>query len=433
MLTAVCAPNMRRAQATMQFMSSKGMRKKSADFKMPSAFLYILDRGAALRLSALLTVLTMLGGCTLIPGAGPLKGQVSQQELEDVVPFSLVDITAETVRILQGSDGVGVMEALASNGPRPELTVGPGDQLAISIWEAGAQSLFSASEASGAESSGARAAQLPSQTVNDSGSIRVPYAGRIEVSGLTLEQIESKVQRALGGKAASPQVIVTLVKSVNGSVTVMGSVGSSGTVPLSPAQEKILDILAQAGGVPIPAYDAQISLTRRGSTVVIPLSRILSRPEENVLIHPGDIISVSRKPRTFTAFGATGRNARIPFNGDELNLVEAVAMAGGLLDLRANPRGVFLMRREAAAIAEPITGGKIKSSAGADLNPAIVYRLDLSRVENYFLGRDFAVEDGDVLYVANAATTSIQKIFQLFGLLTQPVIQGVVLDKAVSN
>lgn len=408
------------------------MRKISAAFQMPSVHYYALNRGVTLRFAALLTLLTLVSGCALIPGAGPLKGQVGKQtESENLgVPFSLVDITGDTVRILQDGDGASLVEGLVTSKPPPELAIGSGDQLVISIWEAGAQTLFSASGASVAQSSGARAAQLPPQTVNGAGSITVPYAGRIKVAGLTLEQIETKIQQALGGKAARPQVIVTLVKSVSGGVIVLGDVGSPGPVTLSPARERILNVLAQAGGVRLPAYEAQVSLTRKDETVRIPLSTILARPRENVFIYPGDIVAVSRKARTFTAFGATGKNARIPFDSEELNLVEAVALAGGLLDLRANPRGIYLMRREPLTIASQLAGGKVAPS-GSD--HAVIYRLDLSQVGSYFLGRDFALEDGDMLYVANAATTSIRKILELFGLVTQPVIQGVVFDKAVSD
>ena len=61
----------------------------------------------------------------------------------------------------------------------------------------------------------------------------------------------------------------------------------------------------------------------------------------------------------------------------------------------------------------------------------VVYRLDMTRVESYFLGREFQVRNGDIIYVASAPSTTIQKILQLFGLLTQPIVQGVVLDSAV--
>lgn len=388
-------------------------------------------RRHGLRALAVFLLLAACSGCVLIPGAGPLKSEVGNQGEQDEpgLPFAVVDVTERTVGILRQQDGASLVESMVTRSKPPQLVVGLGDELAVSIWEAGAQPLFSASSASVSASAGARVAQLPAQTVDASGSISVPYVGRVEVAGLSLDQIEAKVRQELGGKAARPQVIVTLTAARSGSVSVLGHVGRPGRVPLSPARERLLDVLAEAGGVPLAPYEAQVMLTRNDSSARVPLSTVLDNPRENIFLFPGDIIAVSRSSRKFTAFGATGKNARIPFEGESLNLIEALALAGGLLDLRANPRGVYLLRREPAAVAASLTDGQFQ--VAGDAQAAIVYRLDLSRVDSYFLGQDFEVNDGDMLYVANAATTSVRKILELFGLVTQPIIQGVVFDKAV--
>lgn len=377
-------------------------------------------------------LISLSSACTLIPGAGPLKSEIVRQgdEPESSVEFALVDITNQTIDTLKQQDGTSLVEALVSRTAPPTLTVGTGDQLAISIWEAGAQPLFSASGSSVATTSGARAAQLPVQTVSPEGTISVPYAGAIEVAGLSLAQVERKIQQALSGKAARPQIIATLAKSVNGSVNVIGDVGQPGRVSLSPARERVIDVLSEAGGVSLPAYEAEITLIRGSSSVSLSLAEVLARPRENVYVFPGDIISVAKQSKAFTVFGATGKNARIAFDSADLNLVEAVALAGGLQDPRANPRGVYLMRHETESLAGQLAGGEARGRSG---KYPVVYRLDLSQVGSYFLGREFQVEDGDVLYVANAATTSIRKVLELFGLVSQPIVQGVVFSEAVGD
>ena len=84
----------------------------------------------------------------------------------------------------------------------------------------------------------------------------------------------------------------------------------------------------------------------------MPYNAILARPTENIFLRGGDTLTVVRQPQTFTVFGATGRNAVVPFEADIITLEEAVAKAGGLLDYRADPTGVFLFRYEPVGLVE---------------------------------------------------------------------------------
>ncbi len=73
------------------------------------------------------------------------------------------------------------------------------------------------------------------------------------------------------------------------------------------------------------------------------------------------MLTLVRRPQTFSVFGATGKNAAITFTSDRLSLSEAMAKAGGLLDERADPRAVFLFRYEPVdvvrALGQPIATG----------------------------------------------------------------------------
>ncbi len=373
----------------------------------------------------------LLQACSTLPSAGPRKGQVSNEYEDDqqARQFELIDVSPAVVQILKQRDGASFAETYGVEAPPPKLVVRKGDALSITLWEAGAQPLFS-SATSLTESGGARAAVLPQQTVGTDGSISIPFSGRVRVEGLSLSEIESAVRTALRGKAARPQALVTKVSSSGDSVTVIGEFVNGGVFPLTSRGERLLDILAAAGGVKAPAYETIVGLTRDGQTTRVPLTQLLAQPRENVFVYPGDILSISRKSNSYTVFGATATNAQIKFEDDEINLVEAVAKAGGLNDHRADPRGVYLLRSESTAIASSLSGGQNVPSVNG--HTPVVYRLDLTQVNSYFLGRQIAMRDGDVLYVANAPATTMQKLFQLIGLVTQPVLQGVVLDSATN-
>ena len=63
----------------------------------------------------------------------------------------------------------------------------------------------------------------------------------------------------------------------------------------------------------------------------------------------------------------------------------------------------------------------------------VVYRLNLKEAQNFFFAERFPVEDKDVIYVANAPLTELQKVFTLINTVTGPVISGVVLSRATSG
>src|SRR5205823_13272209 len=125
------------------------------------------------------------------------------------------------------------------------------------------------------------------------------------------------------------------------------------------------------------------------------------------------------------AFGATGANAQIPFTSEKMTLVEGLAKAGGLQDLRSDPEGVFLFRFEPPRIIRTL--GRPQLNTGPDGSSPVVYRLDLRDARSYFLAQRFPIVDKDIIYVANADLNELQKFFTLLNTLTGPIITGVVV------
>jgi polysaccharide export outer membrane protein len=128
------------------------------------------------------------------------------------------------------------------------------------------------------------------------------------------------------------------------------------------------------------------------------------------------------------AFGATGRNAEVPFDADGVTLSEALARAGGLLDSRADPSGVFVLRYEPEAVARKLAPASPLLAAGHSV--PIVYRVDLREPGNLFLAQRFRIFARDVLYVSNAPMAEAQKGLQLFYMLTGPIGTGAAVISA---
>jgi polysaccharide export outer membrane protein len=142
--------------------------------------------------------------------------------------------------------------------------------------------------------------------------------------------------------------------------------------------------------------------------VRVPLQAILTTPSENIYIRPGDVISVAREPQTFTAAGATGRNAVIPFEALGITLDQAIAQAGGLNDGRADPAGVFVIRHE--RVEDYDTLGLQRPSADATTKVPVIYRVNMREPNGFFVARQFPIHNKDILFVSNAPIAEFQKI-----------------------
>ena len=203
---------------------------------------------------------------------------------------------------------------------------------------------------------------------------------------------------------------------------------SGARAPLSVNGDRMLDLIALAGGGKAPVYDTFIRLSREGVTATIPMETLVSDPAENIYAWPGDVLTLVRIPQTFSVFGATGQNADVNFNSEKVTLAEALAKAGGLLDLRADPAGVFLFRFEPPQVVTALNAPSLPTGPGG--SSPVVYRLDLSDANAYFFAQRFPVEDKDIIYVANARLNELQKFFTLLNTLTGPVITGIVVKNA---
>jgi len=371
----------------------------------------------------------VMAGCSALPTAGPSARDVAHQEVRgNQTRFDLVDVDDNVVAALLAAPNESFHARFKKYGRPPQPKIGTGDSLVVSIWEAAGGGLFSASPTDQV-SAGSRSVTIPEQVVSRDGAISVPFAGRIPVAGRLPVEVQRTIEQRLAEKAIEPQVIVTMSKSLSNSATVTGEVVAGARVPLSLKGDRLLDLIAAVGGARAPVYETFVRLSRDGITATIPMEALVSNPAENIYVQPGDVLTLVRLPQSFTAFGATGANAQIPFGAEKMTLAEALAKAGGLQDLRSDPAGVFLLRFESPKIINAL--GRPQLRTGPEGSTPVVYRLDLRDAKSYFLAQRFPIEDKDIIYVANADLNELQKFFTLLNTLTGPVITGFVVKSTI--
>jgi polysaccharide biosynthesis/export protein len=386
-----------------------------------------------MRLAAVLACLAdaALGGCSTLPTAGPTTGQVVDQSVkDDQARFDIVDVDDNVVSTLLARPGESFRTRFQKYGKPPDPKIGIGDSITVTIWEAAGGGLFGAGITTGV-SPGSRSVTIPDQVVARDGAITVPFADRIPVAGKSPLEVQHTIEQRLAEKAIEPQVLVNITKSITNSATVSGEVVSGARVPLSVNGDRLLDVIALAGGAKAPVYDTFVRLSREGVTATIPMEKLVSEPAENIYVWPGDVLTLIQVPQTFSVFGATGQNMQVSFGAKEITLAQALAKAGGLQDLRADPAGVFLFRFEPPAVVDALKAPPLAIGPGG--SSPVVYRLDLSDANSYFFAQRFPVEDKDVIYVANARLNELQKFFTLLNTITGPVITGIVVKGSTGS
>ncbi|MFS0772746.1 polysaccharide biosynthesis/export family protein [Sphingomonas sp. 1P08PE] len=296
--------------------------------------------------------------------------------------------------------------------PATGTVIGVGDVLDISIWEAPPAVLFGATAPGAAIGNAlAQSAGIPQQVVGEDGTVIIPFVGAVPARGRTPQDIARTIVARLTGRAHAPQAIVRLAQNDSRAVTVMGEVGATRRLPLTPRGERLLDVLASAGGSRQPVAKTTIQLTRAGRTASMPLETIVRDPTQNITLQPGDVVSAVFQPYSFVALGAVGQSAEVPFEGGGISLAQALARVGGLRDDRADVRGVFVFRLEQPQALAPEIADTARRTADGRI--PVVYRLDLGLGASFFAAQDFAIRDKDVLYVTNAPIADLQKFLNI--------------------
>jgi polysaccharide export outer membrane protein len=286
----------------------------------------------------------------------------------------------------------------------------------VTVWEAPPAVLFgmlsSGAQAGPAMISTGRSSEISPQMVDDTGRITLPFVGTIEVAGRTPRQVEEIVRRRLEGIANQAQVLVTISANTSANVTVVGEVASSARVPLTARGERLLDVIAAVGGVKQEINRVTIQVTRDATVSAMPFEQLVRDPRHNVRLRPDDVVAAYYQPFSFTALGASGANAEIPFEASGISLAQALGRINGLQDNRANPRGVFIFRWEAPdALAGAVETGLTTPRSEASV--PVIYRIDLTDPTTFFAAQRFPLRNRDILYVSNAPGVDLQKFVTL--------------------
>ncbi|MDE1159043.1 MAG: polysaccharide export protein [Neorhizobium sp.] len=369
----------------------------------------------------IISTLSIISGCTGLPRSGPdpraveadATVKVASADKKVGVDYALVDINKSVLALVadkapqsaRGSFGGG-------RGGPPNIVLGVGDVVQVSVFEAQAGGLFIPADA------GSRPGNyitLPPQTIGRDGMLSIPYAGKVRASERSIDAVQTDIAQRLANRAIEPQVVISTLTNRSMEASVLGDVKEPKKVELSPAGERVIDVISEAGGLSSPGDETTVTLQRGGRSVTVSYNTLSGTPRENIYVQPGDTIFVNRDRRTFLAFGVTGQSGRYDFDDSNLSLGEALAKAGGLLDDKAEPRSVLLYRTVDRSMLKSL--GVDTSRFSGDTVP-VIFRANLRDPAAFFAVQKFPMQNKDVIYVSTADAVELVKFLTIVNSIT---------------
>jgi polysaccharide biosynthesis/export protein len=210
-----------------------------------------------------------------------------------------------------------------------QYVVGPQDQLAITVLEEN---------------------DLTNKyRVDSDGTIQMPYIGRVQAAGLSVEELRRRITVALqNGWIRNPQVLVGVDQFKARSVIVSGAVRSPGKVALTGLTISLLEALTLAGSATSGASNQVIVAhaakpgEKPGDPVVVDRRELeLGRAGMDVVLQDGDIINVPEAKKFWISGQVKNPGNYVLDTGT--TLAQALILAGGLTE-RGSDRRITIKR-----------------------------------------------------------------------------------------
>ena len=186
--------------------------------------------------------------------------------------------------------------------------------------------------------------------VSETGKIRFPLIGDIEVGGQSTAEVEKRIADLLiaGNYLRKPQVSVIVLTYRSQQISVLGQVNRPGRYPLE-QPSKLSDMLAMAGGI-APSGADTVKLVRyvEGRPQLMEFDQTqmfeAGQLDKDISVRGGDVIYVPRVP-VFYIYGEVQRPGQFRLEAN-MTVMQALSVAGGIT-LRGTVKNMRLNRRDA--------------------------------------------------------------------------------------
>lgn len=342
-----------------------------------------------------------LSACSQLPRGAAVQNEITRNADAPTSDIAVYPVTRAFLPSVQHWPSVGEKRHNWIGNSRGSIAqvIRPGDQLAILVWDSGENSLLTSTEQ--------RAATLPDIRVSESGSIFVPYVGKVHVAGRTPDSARQLIQRQLEAIVPSAQVQLSMTEGRSNSIDLVGGVNNPGNILMPDQNFTVLAAISAGGGVSAALENPQVKLVRGSNIYATSVSRLYENPQLDTRLRGGDKVIIENDRRYFLSLGAAGREAQHPFNRDQVSALDALAIVGGVNDARADPQGILVLREyPASAISAGVRGPR---------KQRVVFSIDLTTSDGLFSARNFMIQSGDLVLATESNLTDTRTILGLVG------------------
>ena len=323
-----------------------------------------------------------------------------EDQVDVVTITSQLIATQQREAILNNAVPAAMPASLQQEIANYEYHVDKGDMLQITVYDHPELTNPSGSNNNNVENSGI--------TVENDGTIYYPYIGKVNVAGMTVDEIREAIATPLAEFITAPQISVRVVRFSAKRAYVTGQVNDPGPQSITNVPMTVLDAIARAGGLTDNANWHEVLLSRNGSETRLSVYEMLNngRLGQNMLLQHGDVlhVPVTGQQQIFV-LGELNRVNTLAMGNIRMSLTEALTRSGGLNQVTSNAEGIFVIRpREilTAVTASPDT---------PEINKlGTIYQLNVKNAVAFAVGAQFMLQPGDIVYVTTAPVTRWNRV-----------------------
>ena len=315
-------------------------------------------------------------------------------EYENVpLPHEIIPLTQKTISIETKR-----LRTTALSSPKPASAtdsryhVGTSDILYIVVWDHPELSNVNTNSKDVSE-------ELRGSVVSTEGNIYYPYIGSVNVAGLTVDQIRTKLTKLLSATIEKPQLEVRVSEYRSQKAFVGGEVLNPGMQKISDIPLTLIDAINNAGGATEMADLSKASLTRHGKLYKLNLSELLVTGNKalNVDLLDGDIFSIpSVLESKFYVLGDVANPVHEKMSTINKKLSEVISDAGGA------------KRINEESIRSSVQYFVLRSTE----NGTLIFHLDQKAADSLIVSNSFEVIADDIVFVSSANRSSWNLVYQ---------------------
>jgi len=328
------------------------------------------------------------------------------------LPVSIAEINATLIRQLKaGARAAAVNQAAALAGRATAYTLGGGDVLQVTVWDHPELALAQGPQ----QQTNARPSDPPQGfVIDEAGNVQMPYAGNVQVAGLTVDGARLAISTALARYFVAPKVTVRVASFRAKQIHVDGEVRAPGTVQVNDVPLTLYEAVGRAGGFTTAADQSRLELVRGGTSYPLDLPDMLARGvnPSGLVLRDGDLLRVApREENGVYVMGEVSRpTTALPLRTGRLTLSDALSQAGSFNSASADAAQLYVIR-------------------GATSDAPRVFHLDARSPVAMVLANQFDLQPKDVVYVDSNSLVRASRVLNLLLPAINAGLTGAIVTK----